>query len=146
MQNAGVFDLGTRSIAAAVTETVITAATAADGSAQAFIDRLDGMLAATIEAAFVYGAGGTTCTVTVETSIDQGANWIEIARLAFTTASKVKIVNLSGLTPKTTPVEPAVLSDNTVVDGVLGDRMRAKVTSTGTYSGSTSVAVRLVAR
>ena len=34
-----------------------------------------------------------------------------------------------------------VLADNTAIQGVLGDRIRAKVISTGTYAGGTTIAV-----
>lgn len=141
MNNSGIFDLGSREITAALTDEVLT-----DGSEGEFIVDLEGMTAVSIQVRLVYGSGGTTVKVDVETSLDQGASWISIARLAFTTASAIKVVNLSGLTPKTTPATPAVLSDDTCLDGILGDRLRAKVTSTGTYGGSTSIAVRAAVR
>ena len=40
----------------------------------------------------------------------------------------------------------ASLSSEGKLDSILGDRIRAKVTSTGTYAGSTNVSVRAVAR
>ena len=77
----------------------------------------------------------------VQTSLDQGQTWVDIFCAAFTTAAGFKIVNLSGLTPRTTVLAPtdAGLADDTVVDGALGDRLRLKITSTGTFgSGSVS--------
>jgi hypothetical protein len=38
------------------------------------------------------------------------------------------------------------MADDTAVDGLLTDRMRLKVVSTGTYAGSTVLSARLVAR
>lgn len=145
MDNPGILNLGDRSIAAALTGETITEGVSQSGVAQAFVDRLAGMLAATVQVAFAYGSGGTTCKVDIETSLDQGATWIPIARLAFTTASATKLVNLSGLTAKTSPATVAALSDDASLDGVLGDRLRARVTSTGTYT-DTTVSVRVAAR
>jgi hypothetical protein len=147
MNSPGVYDLGTLAITTAVTGEVITEGSSASGASIAYVDRLEGMLAATIEANFTYGSsGGTTAKVTVETTLNQGTTWIEVARFAFTTASKQSVVNLSGLTAVTTVYTPAALSDDSVKDGILGDRFRAKVTTTGTYVGNASVTVRLQAR
>ncbi len=147
MENPGTFDLGTRAITTALTGEVITSAPDQQGTTQEYLGGLEGMLAATLSVNFVYGSGGTTCIVTVETSLDQGTTWTEVARFAFgNSASEQNQVNLSGLTPVTTVYTPAALSSDSVKDGILGDRWRAKVTSTGTYAGNTSVSVRLNAR
>lgn len=141
MDNPGVYDLGSRSIGAALTEEVITSVADGQGTTREYVSDLLGMATATIHALFTYGSGGTTCVVTVETSLDQGSTWIEIARFAFTTANAQRAINLTKA-PVTTVYTPAALSDNTVKDGLLGDRMRARVTSTGTYV-STTLALRL---
>lgn len=146
MDNPGTYDLGTRAITAALTGEVITSAADAQGATQGYIGNMDGMLAATLSVNFVYGSGGTTCRVAVETTLDQGTTWIEVARFLFATASEHNVINLSGLTAVTTVYTPAALSDDSVKDGVFGDRWRAKVTSTGTYAGNTSVSVRINAR
>lgn len=110
--------------------------------------KLDGMTALSGLVKFDWGSGGTTCKVYVQTSLDQGATWIDIAALAFTTADASKVFNLSGLTPKTTAVVPTdgTLTDDTCLDGILGDRVRLKVVSTGTYAGSTIVTGWIAAR
>lgn len=142
MINPGIYNLGDVGITAALTDDVIT-----DGSSSnEFIADLDGVTAVSIQARFVYGSGGTSVKADIDTSLDQGATWIPVARLAFTTANAQKIVNLSGLTPKTTPVTPAALSDDTCLDGVLGDRLRCRVTSVGTYAGNTTLSVRAAVR
>lgn len=146
MNNPGTKNLGDRAITTALTGEVITSAPDIQGQTQEYLDNLEGMLAATLSVNFVYGSGGTTCIVTVETTLDQGTTWTEVARFAFATASEHNQVNLSGLTPVTTVYTPAALSSDSVKDGILGDRWRAKVTSTGTYAGNTSVSVRLNAR
>src|SRR3954467_482772 len=139
----GLFNLGDEAITANVTNSVITDGLSSAGVAQSFIDGLDFMAAVTIQANFTYGSRGSSVKVDVETSLDQGSNWIAIARFAFTTASAEKVVNLSGLTPVTTLYTPATLSDDTVKDGILGDRLRCRITSTGTaYAGNTAISVR----
>jgi len=39
------------------------------------------------------------------------------------------------LTPVTTVYTPTTLSDDTVKDGILGERWRAKIITVGTYAG-----------
>ena len=145
MQNPHVYSLGDAAITAAVINQVITEGIAGNGAAQALVDRLEGMTAVTLTALFAYGSGGTSVKVDVETCLD-GVNWIPIARFAFTTATAHKTMTVSGLTPKTAAALIAALSDDTALDGVLGDRLRAKITSTGTYAGNTSVSVRASVR
>lgn len=126
-------------------DTAIT--TALTGSAQTAIENLEGMLAASIQAKFAYGSGGTTVKAYVQTTLDDGLTWVDIASFAFTTSSATKVINLSGLTPKTTAVTPSdgALADDTCVDGVLGSALRVKLTTTGTYS-NTTLSVKLIAR
>lgn len=146
MDNPGTFNLGDRAVTTALTGEVITSAPDNQGATQGYLANLDGMLGATISCNFVYGSGGTTCRVTVETTLNQGATWIEVARFSFATSSLEKVFNLSGITDKASAITPGAQSDDTAVAGIFGDRWRAKVTSTGTYAGNTSVSVRLNAR
>lgn len=145
MDRPGEYDLGSVEITTALTGSVITSGVNASGVAQALVDRLEGMTSLSLECLFTYGSGGTSCIVTVQTTLDQGATWIDLARFDFSTATAKKIVNLSGETPVGV-TSVAALSSEGVLDGVLGPRLRAVVTSTGTYAGSTSAAVRAVAR
>ena len=144
MENAGLFDIGSSAITAALTGEVITSTTGTDGSAQAYVDNLAGALGVNLQVRFAYGSGGTTCKVYVQTTLDQGTTWIDVYCAAFTTSPATKVVNLSALTAKTTAATPGdgALADDTCVDGIIGDRWRVKVTSTGTYAGNTTVAVR----
>jgi hypothetical protein len=115
--------------------------------AQTPVVNLEGILAATIEARFAYGSGGTTAKVWVQATLDDGQTWNDIACFAFTTSSAIKIINLSGLTPVTPAVAPSdgAMADNTVQDGILGSAMRAKISTTGTYS-NTILSVKISAR
>ncbi len=93
----------------------------------------------TIQGNFAWGSGGTTADVYVQTSMDGGRSWCDIAEFSFTTAIAVKICNLSALTPVTTVYTPTdgTLSANTVKDGIIGSQLRAKYKSSGTYSTTT---------
>lgn len=101
----------------------------------------DGLVA---EAKFDYGSGGTSAKVYVQTSLDNGATWIDLMSFAFATtdASKVSAVQLN-TAPASQAFAPSdgALSDNTVIQGVIGDRLRTKLTTTGTYAGDTTIAV-----
>lgn len=113
-----------------------------------WITGLAGILAASLQAQFLYGSGGENCTVYVQTSIDQGQTAIDIAAIEFAQASGTEIVNLSALTPKTTPAAPTQqsLAPGSSVDGVLGDCLRAVVVVAGTYNNSTLLNVTAMAR
>jgi hypothetical protein len=89
---------------------------------------------------FVYGSGGTTFDGWVQTSLDSGATWTDIAQFHFTTASARFLFNLSSLTPVTTEYPPTdgTLAANTSKDGILGSHLAVKYVSTGTYAGGTS--------
>lgn len=145
--NPGLYDLGSASITTAVTGSIITDGTSASGEDQNFIDRLEGIMAAAVQFRFAYGAGGVSARAFLQTSLDQGVTWMDIACMAFGTASEIAVLNLSGLTPKTTLVVPndGALADDTAIDGILGDRLRVKITTTGTYS-NTTISVRTAVR
>lgn len=102
------------------------------------ISDLAGMTAVSIQARFAYGSGGTSAKAYVQTSLDQGNTWADLACIAFGVVSETQVLNLSGLTPKglTVPADGA-LTDDTVLDGILGDRLRVKVVSVGTYTNTT---------
>jgi hypothetical protein len=109
---------------------------------------LDGALSVLLSARLQYGSGGTTAKAYIQTSPDGGTTWVDIACIAFATTAKHALYNLSALTPKTTAATPTdgTLTDDTAVDGLLADRLRVKVTSVGTYAGSTVLSVRAVVR
>jgi hypothetical protein len=126
----GTFSLGDFSIGAAATQV---------GDV---VDDLSGALAVTLSARLAYGSGGTSCYAVVETSLDQGVTWVQIARFDFSTSGLQKVMTVSGLTPRIAAATAGSLAADTALDGTLGDRLRATVVSTGTYAGSTVVSVR----
>lgn len=108
---------------------------------------LTGMQSLTVSLRFAWGSSGTAVKVYLQTSLDGGNVWIDIACVVFNTASEHEVLNFSALTPKTTPLVPTdgSLADDTAVDGLLGDRVRLKVVSTGTYAGNSALVGRMVA-
>lgn len=136
METPGISSLGDFTITTAGTQT------------GEWVDGLEGALAVAANMRLAYGSGGTSVKVYLQTSLDQETTAIDIACFTFTTASANKARNLSSLTPKTTDVTPsdAALTDDTSVDGILGDRFRVKVVSVGTYAGSTVLSARINAR
>lgn len=88
-----------------------------------------------LTASFVFaGTGGTSADAYLQTSYDGGETWADIANF-HTTAAATKLINLSSLTPVTTQVTPTdgSLAANTAVDGIIGDQLRVKYTSVGTW-------------
>lgn len=145
MQNTSLRNLGDATISAASADADGEVITSASGDAYA--SELGDAEGATITVNFTFGSGGATLKVAIDTSLDQGDSWIEVARFAFTTASKKKVINLSTETPLTTPYEPVALSDDTCKDGVFGDLWRArKIVGATPYAGNSAVSVRMQPR
>lgn len=93
---------------------------------------------------FTYGSSGTTAKFWVQTTID-GTNWHDIASLAYTTSSLIKEASCFGLSAHThRTATDATLADNTVINGFLGNRLRVKYTTTGTYAGSTTIYISAI--
>jgi len=114
---------------------VTTAGTATGGT---ITGNMAGITRAVVQAAFTYGSGGTNCTGYVQTSLDGGVSWVDVfaPQFATTTATSIATVEVTGGTVTVTPTDGS-LAANTVVNGVLGDRWRVKVVSTGTYAATT---------
>lgn len=112
-----------------------------------WIDNFAGIDALSVQAAFSTGTGGTSATVYVQTSLDQGQTPIDIAAIAFTTTNGLTVANLSAL-DKANPFTPAQqsLTAGTIQDGVLGDRFRAVVVVVGAYAVPASLALTGCAR
>ncbi len=138
-----IVNLGDAQITAAVSGQVITSSVSSQSIAISYVDRLEGITAATFQATFAYGSsGGTTVKVDIKTSMDSGVTWLPVCRFAFTTSSAQKVANVSGLTPRLTAAVPVTLSDDACFDGTIGNLLRAEITTTGTYVGATTVSIR----
>lgn len=128
----------------------ITVTTAITAQAQTVEQIREDALSATIQCNFTYGSSGTTADVWVQTSMDGGGTWTDVCNFHMTTASKRFIYNLSALTVVTTEYDATstdgALASNTAKDGVFGSLYRAKVTTTGTYAGGTTLRVDMIPR
>ncbi len=129
MNHPGLKHLGDFQVAAAATQT------------GTWITGLEGMLSASFDARFAYGTGGETCSVIIQTSFNDGQSAVDIARFDFDTAGDERVCNLSSLQSLTIPVSAQSLQSEGSVDGVLSNRIRAVVISTGTYDNATVVSV-----
>jgi hypothetical protein len=129
----------------------LTISVAVGATASTPITGLGGMKYLVVEAKFLYGAGGTDAIARIQTSLDGGVSWFDIMALGFLTAAANKVAAVSATIPfdqdDTAPVNvPVAVTDgtmtvNTCLNGILGDRIRVKYVTTGTYSGATSLAV-----
>lgn len=122
-------------------------AAAVANQASAAVTGLQGVRYAALEAKFVRAGGGTTCKVWVQTSLDDGVTFFDIACFAFTTttANKLHVVRMDPPTAFTVATVPAsaTLADDTVIH-IIGDRLQVLYTTTGTYTGASSVEVHAV--
>ena len=126
--------------------TITTAVTAAVSTPVKF---LAGMMYVVATMVFVYGSGGTNATGWVQTSVDGGLSWIDIIALQATTASISKVSAVNGyIAPaaQAATYTDGTLTQGTIIQGILGNQLRLKYTTTGTYGGSTSLAFYAVAK
>ncbi len=113
-----------------------------------WVEDLEGCLSLLTQLRFVYGSGGTSVVAYLQTSVDDGTTPVDMASVLFGTASENAVHNFCAQTPKTTQVNPSdgAMTNDTAVDGIVGDRFRVKITVTGTYAGSTQLVCSAVAR
>ena len=106
---------------------------------------LQGVRYLALQGKLTYGSGGTNAKAWVQTSLDAGTSWIDIAEFTFTTSTATRVYSLDSVAVTTiyTPTD-AALTANTSKSGILGDRFRVKYTTTGTYAGSTTLQVDAV--
>lgn len=128
-----------------VQERTITAAATVTSTAE--ID-LAGINSLAVQATFTWGSGGTSLKCYVQTSLDRGVTWIDIMSFAFAGASAKKVSAVSNYVAPAAALTPTdgALADNTILNGVLGDRFRVKYVSVGTYAGGTTIFINAVAR
>ncbi len=98
-----------------------------------------------VQAAFTYVASAaTSADVYIQTSLDAGATWFDIVNAHFTTSTATKVFACTtGVAPASQGFAPgdAALSANTIIQGVIGDRLRAQLVTVGTYGTGTILTV-----
>jgi hypothetical protein len=125
-----------------ILDATLAAAVTADVTAGVFASPIGRVESLTLQGTITVAGGGTTAKAWVQTSLDGGATWIDIANFAFTTSTAIRAYHLTAaaVTSIATPTE-GTLADNTAVNGLLGDRFRVKLTTTGTYTGASSFVI-----
>ncbi len=101
---------------------------------------------AVLQSDFDYGANGTTVKVYLQTSLDGGDKWVDVAVHAFATTDLRKVSAVSRNVARAEVVATdGTLSDDTELDGVLGDRIRIKyIVVAGSAYTSTTLRVDVV--
>lgn len=120
--------------------TITTALTAVTTTA---VSRLAGSYTLIVECKFVYGSGGTSADVYVQTTLDGGISWFDIMNFHFLVASKTQAMQVGMYAAVATPADlvDGALAANTSLSGVLGNKLRLKYTTVGTYATTTTLAV-----
>lgn len=99
-------------------------------------------LALTLLASFTTTGGGASCKGWVQTSLDGGATWVDIACFAFGASSAVKYANLNLMQPAGVAVPTSgALADDAVLHGLMGDMVRVLRTSTGAYNAGSKLEI-----
>ena len=99
------------------------------------------------DAVFTYGSGGTNVTAYLQTALGPNGAWFDIMAFQFTTSTARKLASViaASISPPIAGTD-ASLTVNTVQNGLIGDRLRVKYTSTGTYAGGTTLAITVYTR
>ena len=124
-------------------ETRITTAVAAQTGG--VIGELYSLKALVVGAKFVYGSGGNAVKAWVQTSLDNQLNWIDIICFSFSNESLRKVACVNSITSVTTVYTPSdgTLGGDSVKDGILGDALRVKYTTIGTYADDTTLTINM---
>jgi len=95
-----------------------------------------------VQANLVWAAGGTTCRCYIQTSLDGGETWCDIMCFHMVAASQRLVgavcstITLGGGT--LTPGDGA-LADDTLIQGLVGDHIRMRMTVAGGYTATLRV-------
>ena len=103
---------------------------------------VEGLRDVLVEAIFTYGSAGTSAKFWVQTRT-KGGTWRDVMNFAFatTTATKWSKCSIGIALVAARATSDAALADDTILDGFLGDEIRVKYTTTGTYAGSTTIQI-----
>ena len=102
-----------------------------------------------VQANLFRDAGGTTIDCYVQTSLDDGATWIDIMNLTFGAATeRIVAGTCSTITLGTAALTPSdgTLADDTIVQGLIGDLLRLRMTVVGAYGAGSTMRVDAVVR
>lgn len=110
--------------------------TAKTAEAQTAISALDGMAWAALVCELLGASSGSTISAWVQTTYDGGTTWLDIALWTFTTTAAKKWCVLGTETEKAIASYAALAAEG-VNNGLLGDRLRVVLTTTGTYTNTT---------
>jgi hypothetical protein len=104
--------------------------------------------AMTVQAKFTCVSAGSSVDAYVQTSLDGGLTFIDVAQFHFTGASATSVVNLVGETAIAAPtaITTGSLAANTTQQGVIGDLWRVQWTSVGSYGAGTTLVVTVQPR
>jgi hypothetical protein len=108
----------------------------------------------TAECVFVDGGGGTDITVYIQTSLDtigsstaggQPQVWFDIMCFHFLVTAGRSVLKVTEDTAIAAIVSETLdsLADDTAVSGIIGTHVRARIVTTGTYTGTTTIDVYL---
>lgn len=108
----------------------------------------------TAECIFVDGGGGTTIDIFIQTALDAGGStnvnrepqvWVDIMQFAFLVTAARKILKVREETAIVAAVTETneALADDTAISGIIGSHVRARIVTTGTYTGTTTIDVFL---
>lgn len=112
-----------------------------------WVEGFEGLETLLAQMRLVYGSGGATVRAYLQTSADQGNTPIDIWCRLFGTASESADRGFNSSDTDFGEIIPTdgALADNTKVFGVVGDRFRVKIVSTGTYASSTQLIAGVIA-
>ena len=90
---------------------------------------------------FVWSSGGTSVKAFIQSSLDGGTNWFDVMLLSFLAASAIQVGNatVSANGPVAGATDGGLAS--ATPNNIIGDLLRCKVVSVGTYAGGTSLVV-----
>ncbi len=139
--NSFISDIG--DIVFVLPQTVITTALTGDTTDTNIIRIPDEVVTISVAFIFRFGTGGTDIKAYLQSSLDGGTNWHDICSWSGASFDEFKLFNIRKGTSVTSIYTPddGTLVLNSVKDGLIGDRLRVKLTTTGTYGGNTRLSV-----
>ena len=87
--------------------------------------------------------GGTSANFIVQTSVDDGNHWQDIASFAFSTGTSGKVHGLLASSVANMSLISGILSANSLQQGILGDQFRLFYGTFGTYSAGSVLIIGL---